>query len=156
MSDLFLALLAGGTGGSIVAFLAKTWIEARVAASIKHEYDQQFEQYKRGLDKRQKVELLAELFAEWIAVPAGEVIPKERRTRMNQLSFAAAIWLPADIVIEMSKTLQQKPNAKSYFEVLLLARKELTGGESLAPEDITYWDANLEKKGQPVIQRDPK
>jgi len=153
MPDWLLSLLAGGTGGFAAAFLAKTWIEARVAASIKHEYDQQLEQYKRELDKRQKIELVAELFAEWIAVPRGEIVPKDRRTRMNQLSFAAAIWLPPTLVVEMSKTLQLKPNAKSYFEVLLLARKELTGDESLKPEDITFWGADLEKKGQPVVQR---
>ncbi len=137
------------------AFLAKTWIEARVAASIKHEYDQQLERYKRELDKRQKVELVAELFAEWIAVPRGEIVPKDRRTRMNQLSFAAAIWLPPNLVVEMSKALQLKPDAKSYFEVLLLARKELIGDESLKLEDITFWGADLETKGQPVIQRRP-
>lgn len=153
MSDWILSLLAGCAGGSAVAYLAKTWIEARVAASIKHEYDQQLEQYKRELDKRQKIELLAELFAEWIAVPRGEVVPKERRTRLNQLSFAAALWLPESVVVEMSKTLQLKPDAKSYFEVLLLARKELTGDGTLTPEDITFWSADLEKKGQPVIQR---
>ena len=153
MPDWLLSLLAGGAGGFAAAFLAKTWIEARVAASIKHEYDQQLEQYKRELDKRQKIELVAELFAEWIAVPRGEIVPKDRRTRMNQLSFAAAIWLPPTLVIEMSKTLQLKLNAKSYFEVLLLARKELTGDESLKPEDITFWGADLEKKGQPVVQR---
>ncbi len=137
------------------AFLAKTWIEARVAASIKHEYDQQLERYKRELDKRQKVELVAELFAEWIAVPRGEIVPKDRRTRMNQLSFAAAIWLPPNLVVEMSKALQLKPDAKSYFEVLLLARKELIGDESLKLEDITFWGADLETKSQPVIQRRP-
>ena len=154
MPDWILSLLAGGAGGSAVAFLAKTWIETRVAASIRHEYDQRLEQYKRELDKRQKVEIVAELFAEWIAVPRGEVVPKDRRTRMNQLSFAAAIWLPATVVVEMSKTLQFKPDAKSYFEVLLLARKELTGDQSLKLEDITFWGADLEKKGQAVIQRD--
>jgi hypothetical protein len=155
MPDWLLSLFAGGAGGLSAAFLAKTWIEARVAASIKHEYDQQLERYKRELDKRQKVELVAELFAEWIAVPRGEIVPKDRRTRMNQLSFAAAIWLPANLVVEMSKTLQLKPDAKSYFEVLLLARKELIGDESLKLEDITFWGADLETKGQPVIQRRP-
>jgi hypothetical protein len=150
--DWFFSLIAGGAGGSAAAFLAKTWIEARVVSSIKHEYDQRLEHYKRELDKRQKVELLAELFAEWIAVPPGEIVPKDRRTRMNQLSFASAIWLPSSVVVEMSKALQLKPDAKSFFEVLLLARKELTGGESLSPSDITFWGADLEKKGQPVIQ----
>ncbi len=152
MPDWILGLLAGGAGGTVVAFLAKAWIEARITASIRHEYDRQLELYRRELDKRQKVELLAELFAEWIAVPRGEVVPKDRRTRMNQLSFAASIWLPASVIVEMGKALQLKPGAKSYFEILLLARKELTGDESLKPEDITFWSADLEKKGQPVIQ----
>jgi len=153
MPDWLLSVLAGGAGGSVAAFLAKTWIQARVAASIKHEYDQHLERYKRELDKRQKVELVAELFAEWIAVPFGELVPKDRRTRMNQLSFAAAIWLPSGLVAEMSRTLQLKPGAKSYFDVLLLARKELAGDESLKAENITFWGADLEKKGQPVIQK---
>jgi len=153
MPDWLLSVLAGGVGGSVVAFLAKTWIQARVASSIKREYDQHLERHKRELDKRQKVELVAELFAEWIAVPPGELVPKERRTRVNQLSFAAAVWLPADLVAEMSKPLQGKPGAKSYFEVLLLARKELAEDESLRVESITFWGADLEKKGQPVIQK---
>jgi hypothetical protein len=153
MPEWLLAVLAGAVGGSVVAFLAKTWIQARLVASIKHEYDQHLERYKRELDKRQKIELVAELFAEWIAVPKGEVVPKERRTRMNQLSFAAAIWLPSDLVVEMGNTLQAKPGAKSYFDVLLLARKELAEDESLKAENITFWGADLEKKGQPVIQQ---
>ena len=148
MPDWLQSLLAGGLGGTIAAFLFKTWIEARVVASITHEYDQQLERFK-------KVEVVAELFAEWIAVPRGEVVPKGRRTRMNQLSFAASIWLPPTIVMEMSKTLQLKPGAKSFFEVLLLARRELLGDQSLTPEHITYWGAELEKKGQPVIQKEP-
>lgn len=139
-------LLSGGVGGAIAAFLLKIWIEARVSASIEHKYAQQLERYK-------KVEIVAELFAEWIAVPVGEIVPKDRRTRMNQLSFAASLWLPATIVKEMSKRLQNQPNAKSYFEVLLLARKEILGDESLTPADITFWGAELEKKGQPVIQQ---
>lgn len=146
MSEWFLSLLAGGIGGAVATFLAKSWIEARVISSIQHEYDQRLEKYK-------KVELVAELFAEWIAIPKGEVVPKERRTRMNQLSFAAAIWLPPSLVVQMSKVLQNKPDALSYFNVLLLARKELLGDEALTPEHITYWGADLEKRGQPVIHQ---
>jgi hypothetical protein len=140
------SLLAGGLGATITAFLFKTWIEARLVASITHEYNQLLERFK-------KVELVAELFAEWVAVPHGEPVPKEHRTRMNQLSFAASIWLPSAIVIEMSKTLQLKPDAKSPFEVLLLARKELLGDQSLMAEHITWWRAELEKRGDAVVQR---
>ena len=153
MNGLIESLLSGVIGGTAVFFLARSWLVARLTASIKHEYDQQLENFKRELDKRQKVELLAELFAEWIAIAPGEVVPKERRTRMNQLSFAAAIWLPASVVKEMGKSLQPDPSAKNFFEILLLARKEFIGDESLTPGNITYWGAELEKKGQPVLQR---
>jgi hypothetical protein len=153
MNVLVELLFAGVAGGTTVIFLARSWIEARLTASIKHEYDQQLENFKRELDKRQKVELLAEMFAEWPAIPPGEVMPKERRTRMNQLSFAAAIWLPASVVKEMGKVLQLDPSAKCFAEILLLARKELIGDESLSPQNISYWGVELEKKGQPLLQR---
>jgi hypothetical protein len=74
---------------------------------------------------------------------------------MNQLSFAAAIWLSESLVREMSKTLQVKPDARALFEVLLLARKELNAPDDLKIEDITFWGANLEARGHPVIQSAP-
>jgi hypothetical protein len=49
MPDWLLSLLAGGAGGFAAAFLAKTWIEARVTASIKHEYDQVSPSFKGDL-----------------------------------------------------------------------------------------------------------
>jgi hypothetical protein len=152
VNEFLFSLVGGGVGGAIAAVLAKAWIEARITSSIKHEYDVQLEQFKKSLDKRQKVELVAELFAEWLAVPPGETVPKERRTRLNQLSFAASVWLPEALTREMSKVLQRKPEAKTLFEVLLLARRELGEPDSLRIEDITYWAAELEKRGQPVIQ----
>jgi hypothetical protein len=72
VSELVLSLVAGSAGGAVAVFLAKAWIEARISASIKHDYDQQLETFKKDLNKREKVELVAELFAEWIAVPPGE------------------------------------------------------------------------------------
>jgi len=153
MIQLLQSLFTGAVGGAAVAFLAKTWIETRLAASIKHEYDKQLEQYKKELDKRQKVELLAELFAEWIATPPGTPPSPDQRLRLNKLSFAASLWLPPDLVVEVGKTLQLSPDGKSLFDVLLLARKEIAGDESVKAGNITFWGANLELKGQPIIQK---
>lgn len=155
MPDFLLSLLAGGTAGSIVAFLFKTWIEARVTNAIRHEYDEKLELFRRELDQRQKVELVSELLAEWIKIPKGEPIPREQRALLNQLSFQASLWLPADLAIELSKTIQNQQGAKSIFEMVLLARKVLTGDQSLTPAHVTFWKAELEKKGDPIVYEKP-
>jgi hypothetical protein len=48
---------------SLFVFLGKTWITARLKASIEQEYKKQFEFFKRELDQKQKVELVADLLA---------------------------------------------------------------------------------------------
>jgi len=150
MMDLLSIIVGGGIGGVFVVFLSKTWIEARVTNSIKHEYDQKLEEYRRELDQRQKVELVSDLLAEWIKIPNGEPLPHEVRTVLNRLSFKAILWLPADLAIELSKTMQLKSGSKSIFEIVLLARKVLTGDRSLTPGDVTFWKAELEKKENPI------
>ncbi|SFF25424.1 hypothetical protein [Nitrosomonas sp. Nm166] len=145
MIEVLTSLLAGGLAGTVVAFLLKTWTEARAKASIEHEYNQRLEIFKRQLDERQKIALVSELLAEWIAVPRGEQIPKDR----NRLLFEASLWLPPELAVELSKTLQLKPTAKSIFEIFLLARRQLTGDASLASEHITFWGPEFEKPSQP-------
>jgi hypothetical protein len=151
--DFLVALLGGATAGGVIVFLLKAWIEARVKSSIEHEYSQKLEVFRRELDQKQKVELMSELLAEWIAIPRGEPIPREKRTLLNRLSFQAALWLPPELAIELSKTIQLQPNAKSIFEIILLGRKVLTGDESLTPAHVTFWNANVEKKGDPLFYK---
>ena len=95
--EAFFAAVAGTTiAGTIIVFLAKSWIETRLKESIKHEYDQRLAQFKQELDEkqleRQKIELVSELIAEWMANPSGEIFSKEYRTRLNRLSFQASLW----------------------------------------------------------------
>lgn len=155
MSDIVVALIAGAASGSAVAFLLKTWIEARLKASIQHEYNERLELFKRQLDERNKIALVSDLLAQWIAIPRGTALPKENRTELNRLSFEASIWLPPELAIELSRTLQLQPSAKSIFDLLLLARKQLTGDASLKPEHVTFWSHELESRGQTVIQTGP-
>jgi hypothetical protein len=150
MIETFFAALAGTSiAGTVVVFLTKTWIETRLKESIKHEYDQKLEQFKQALEnsrlEKQKIELVSELIAEWMANPPGEIFSKDYRTRLNRLSFQASLWLPSALAIELSKRLQNKPDAKTSWELVLFARRLLTGDSSLSVEHVTFWDAELEK-----------
>jgi hypothetical protein len=130
-------------------YLAKTWIESRLKESIKHEYDQKIELFKKELEEKQlqkqKIELVSELIAEWMACPAGVPFAKEYRTRLNRLSFQASLWLPSALAVELSKRLQNLPDAKSSWELILFARRLLTQDESLEVKDITFWGSEFEK-----------
>src|SRR5439155_23425460 len=123
--------------------------------SIRHEYDQKLEEFKHDLQARhlekQKVELVSELIAEWMANPAGEIFSKEYRTRLNRLSFQASVWLPSELAIELSKRLQNKPDAKTSWELILFARRLLTGDSSLGVEHVTFWGLEFEKPHPPRI-----
>ncbi|WP_148296206.1 hypothetical protein [Methylophilus sp. OH31] len=147
MEDLIKVLMASTIGGLTSAFLLKTWITARITHSIKNEYDRQLEVYKRELDRKQKIELVSELLAEWIKYSSYEVMPKDHRTKLNNLSFQACLWLPSDLAKELSKALQLRPEAKTIFEILLLARKLLLDDETLPLDLTTYWGIEFETNG---------
>lgn len=145
MLEEFLKIFITSTiGGLVSIFLLKTWLTARITNSIKSEYDRQLEVYKRELDRKQKIELVSELLAEWIKHPKGEPIPKDQRTKLNKLSFQASLWLPTELAIEVNKALQLRKDAKSIFEILLLARKLLLDDETLPIDLTTFWEPGLE------------
>lgn len=154
MLEVILAALAsGGVSAGIVVFLARGWVEAKIKASIEHEYQKQLVLFQQELERKQKVALVAELVAEFIKIPQGEALPREQRHLLNKLSFQATLWLPRELAVELSKRLQNKPDAKSAFEIILLARKLLTDDVSLAPEHVTFWRPELEQRGDPIIAR---
>jgi hypothetical protein len=145
------AVISSGITSVILGFLVKTWVEARIKASVEHEYKKQFELFSRGLDRKEKIELVAELIAEYLKIPKGEKMPREQRILLNKLSFKATLWLPPDLAVELSKRLQNKPDAKAPFELILMARKELIGDASLELNHVTFWSPHLEEHGDPVI-----
>ncbi|MBK1681721.1 hypothetical protein [Rhodocyclus tenuis] len=148
----FIELFFSSTLGGIFAlFVLKNWLTARINNSIKSEYDRQLELYKRELDRKQKIDLVAELLAEWIKHPYGEPIPKDQRTKLNKLSFQASLWLPKELAVELNKTLQHRPDSKSIFDILLFARNQLLGDEYLTADVVTFWKPELEKLGDPAL-----
>jgi len=140
------SIFASSLTAALFAYLSRTWFEARLKASIGHEYKKQFEIFRRELDQQQKVELVAELLAEMLATPYGETVSREQRTLLNKLSFQASLWLPGELAIELSKRLQNQPDAKTPFEIMLIARRLLISDTSIGVEHVTIWDAQLEKQ----------
>lgn len=140
---------------AIIVFLGKTWIQSRITSSIEHEYKKQFELFTRELDRKEKIELVAELIGEYMKTPVGEIMAREQRLLLNKLSFKATLWLPADLAIELSKRLQNQPDAKSPFELVLMARKALLNDESLKPEHVTIWSLEKELRADPILHLKP-
>ena len=153
LQTILSAILASGIATAILAFLLKSWIEAKLKSAVEHEYQKQLEIFRRNLNRKEKVELVAELLAEYMKTPYGEVMSREQRFILNRLSLEASIWLPSDLAIEVSKRLQNKPDAKSPFDLVLLARKELLGDESLTGAHVTIWSSEKEKRGDPLLAR---
>ena len=149
--SIFTSVLAAVATVSVLAFLGKSWITARLKASIEQEYKKQFEFFKRELDQKQKVELVADLLAEYMKTPHGETVTREQRTLLNKLSLQASLWLPSELAIELSKRLQNRPDAKTPFDIILIARRELTGDTTITGDHVTLWDAQREQKADPIL-----
>ena len=140
-SSIFASICTTG----ILVFLGKAWIEARLKASIEHEYNKQFELFQRELNQKQKVELVADLLAEYLRTPKGEVVPREQRTLLNRLSFQATLWLPSELAKELGKRLQNAEDAKRPADLLLVARRLLINDTSLTVNNVTLWPHTKEK-----------
>jgi hypothetical protein len=140
------AVTASIIANGILLFLIKEWLTTRLKASIQAEYKQQHELFIRELDRKEKVEIISDLLAEWIKYPSGENLPNEYRTNLNKLSFKCTLWLPPKLSKELAQALQLQENAKNIFEILLMARKELIDDEELTAEHVTYW--GIEKETQ--------
>lgn len=125
-ADIFKLLVGNAILFGALQFAATTWLKARLEASIRHEYDKRLEEYRRELDLRDRAAMVAELFAEWASLPQD---PK----RLNQLTWEASLWLPADIVREVSKRPSNSPDAREVKEILVDVRRHLSG----VPDDLT-------------------
>jgi len=147
------AISSGAISAVVVVFLGRAWVEARIKGSIEHEYQKQLVLFQQELDRKAKVALVADLIAEFIKVPQGEPLPREQRHLLNKLSFQATLWLPPELAIELSKRLQNAPDAKNPFEIILLARRLLTDDASLEARHVTFWKPDLEQRGDPVLAR---
>jgi hypothetical protein len=112
-----------------VQALITIWMKARLESGLKHYYDRKLEEIKHEYTKaledqkhetalRDRCALMAELIAEWT--------PSDRK-RLNRLTFEASLWLPPDLVKELTRTFTGQANAKSPLDLLIEVRKHIRG-----------------------------
>ena len=116
-----------------VQALAAWWIQARLSASIKHEYDRRLEELKREQDQRQKAASVAEFLAEWTHV-------KDDTKKLNQLLWELCLYLPAPLVKELQATISSAPNHKSAPQLLVAIREHILGGKDpILEQDVGHF-----------------
>lgn len=139
---LLSGLLVTSVTFALIVFLVKEWLKSSINAG----YKKQHEVFIRDINRKNKIEIVSELLAEWIKNKPETNMSPEYRTRLNRLSFESTLWLSPSLSKELAKTLQLKNDAKNIFEILIMARKELIDDKELTPEDITFWDFKYESK----------
>lgn len=141
--DTFLTAIFGslvGTGAvGFVVYISRTWLLERLKQSIAHEYAVKLEEWKRAEQIRIKSEAIASLLAEWMS------FPDEQKT-LNKLTFEAYLWLPADILQLLTKTLAHEPTAPNAREILARVRQHLLDDSLLKATDIVIFKEENERK----------
>ena len=118
---------------AVVQALCAWWIQARLSASIKHEYDAKLEQLKREQDQRLKAVAIAEFLAEWTHV-------KDDTKKLNQLLWELCLYLPASLVKDLQATVSNSPGHKSAPQLIVAIRQHLLGGnDPITEQDVAHF-----------------
>lgn len=118
---------------ALIQALFSWWIQARLSASIKHEYDKKLEQLKREQDQRHKAAAIAELLAEWTHV-------KDDTKKLNQLLWEFCLYLPASLVKDLQATVSNAPGHKSAPQLIVSIRQQLLGpADPIEEQDVGHF-----------------
>jgi hypothetical protein len=118
---------------AVVQALCAWWIQARLSASIKFEYDSRLEQLKREQDERLKAAAIAEFLAEWTHV-------KDDTKKVNQLLWELCLYLPASLVRDLRATVSKSPGHKSAPQLIVAIRHHLLGGKDpITERDVGHF-----------------
>jgi hypothetical protein len=132
-TDFFQLLVGNAVLFAALQGIASMWLKSRLEYSIRQEYEMRLRDYERQLRMRDRAAMIAELFAEWTAMPDD---PK----RLNQLAWQASLWLPADIVKTLAQRLSNAPDAPDLKSVLVAARKHLwSAADNVTEDDIIHF-----------------
>lgn len=138
----FLAVVAGSGG---MQWLVSKWLEARLQASIQHEYDKKMEairheyerrmeDYRNGVRIREQAARVVDLLvhAHYATAPDPE--------KFNRLAWELSLWLPAELVWELTRLLCNDPGAKHPKEILVAVRRILLqdANDKLEPAQIVH------------------
>ena len=98
---------------------------------VKTAYAEQLERYKRDLENRFKAEKVADLFAR-------AFYTDENLRDFNRLNWELSLYLPRDIVCEISQKLVKARTPDEAMKVLIMVRKHLGINDGLSWDNIAY------------------
>lgn len=123
-----------GLALAAIQALVSWWIQARLTASIKLEYDTRFEKLKREYERKEKGAAVAELLAEWTHLKEADT------KRLNQLLWELSLWLPAHLVRDVTSMVIDSPNRKTPLQVLVAVRAHLWDDvDPISEQDIAHF-----------------
>ena len=124
-------ILSVGTLVAIIQLIGVTWLKSWVTAHVKHEWDRKLEDYRSETRRREQAAQVAQLLA-------LNYRPGTAAHEFNALAWELTLWLPADLVRELTRCLCQTEGAMSPKEVLIAIRKHLLGRDDLTPDQIVH------------------
>lgn len=121
---------------AILVFLSSKWIETRLTNSIKHEYDKELEKFKAQLKKQEQAARVARLLA--MAVDHNTT-----DREFNELAWELSLWLPKDLVWDLTQCLCKADGALQIKEVLIKIRSTMNGeNDGLEAGQISHRSSN--------------
>jgi hypothetical protein len=118
---------------AVVQALCAWWIQARLSASIKHEYDQKLEVLKHEQSRRERAAVIAEFLAEWTHV-------QEDTKRLNQLLWELCLYLPSPLVRDLKATASKAYGHKTAPQLIVAIRDHLLqGSDPIHEADVVHF-----------------
>lgn len=133
-----------GSNTAIVGLLHK-WLEMRLEKSIQHEYDKkleavrheherQMEDYRNSVRIREQAARVVDLLVQ------AHYSTTQDPEKFNRLAWELSLWLPADLVWELTRLFCNDPGAKHPKEILVAVRRILLQdpNDKLQPAQIVH------------------
>jgi hypothetical protein len=103
--------------------------------------NKQLEEYKFDIRKREQAAKVVQLFSLLHSgVPGDENEEAKALASINSIAWELSLWLPAEIVRELTRCLEEVEGAKDPKQILIEIRKVLLGhSDDLQPEEIIHF-----------------
>jgi hypothetical protein len=122
------AIQAISTG--VIAVFTKSWIESY----FKHRNDRRLEDVRSGIRMREQAARVSRLLSLGLSHQSNV-------QELNELAWELTIWLPKELVIEISRCLCGAAGAMTPKEILIAVRTRLRGeDDGLQPDQIIHWN----------------
>lgn len=134
----------------LLGYLLHQWFTVRLKESVAQQYKVELETLRSTLasqleheraqnEIRTRASSVADLVSEWLSWP-------DQQKHLNKLTLEAFLWMPDEILADLSDILAKEPNAKDIRHVILQARKHLIGETNLPAQKVIIFVQETKKR----------